>query len=251
MREIFLCGNWVSGGTDHEGHARITGNARYEKGKGMRYQCLVLDHDDTVVNSTATVNFPAFLETLGQLRPGAEMTLEQYFRYNFDPGFTSLCYDLLSFTEEEMQIQVDNWAAYVRTHAPEPFDGMRELLWRFHNEGGHICVSSHSMRENILRDYALHGFPEPELIFGWDLPANRRKPSPYGLEQIMEQLHLLSEELVMVDDLKPGKDMADAAGVDFIAAGWAHQIPEIADFMRRECSVYCASVRDLEKFLFE
>ena len=35
----------------------------------MRYQCLVLDHDDTVVNSTATINYPAFVQTLQKLRP--------------------------------------------------------------------------------------------------------------------------------------------------------------------------------------
>ena len=33
----------------------------------MRYQCLVLDHDDTVVNSTATINYPAFVQTLQKL----------------------------------------------------------------------------------------------------------------------------------------------------------------------------------------
>ena len=81
------------------------------RSKTLRYQCLVLDHDDTVVNSTATVNFPAFLETLQRLRPelAKSMTLEDYFRYNFDPGFTSLCYDILHFTEEEMQLQLEHW----------------------------------------------------------------------------------------------------------------------------------------------
>lgn len=218
----------------------------------MNYQCLVLDHDDTVVNSTATVNFPAFKNTLRMLRPeiAEKMTLDDYFRYNFDPGFTSLCYDILHFTEEEMQLQVDNWAAHVRTHVPEPFDGIRELLWRFHDAGGTICVASHSMRENILRDYAVNDFPKPELIFGWDLLPEQRKPSPYALEQIMKRLHLQPRELVMVDDLKPGKDMADAAGVDFIAAGWAHRIPEISDFMRSACKTYCESVKELEQSLF-
>ena len=41
----------------------------------MRYQCLVLDHDDTVVNSTATINYPAFVQTLQKLRPDVHMTL--------------------------------------------------------------------------------------------------------------------------------------------------------------------------------
>lgn len=219
----------------------------------MKYKCMVLDHDDTVVRSTATVNFPAFLDTLRQLRPDMadRLTLDDYFRYNFDPGFTSLCYDILHFTEEEMQIQVDHWLSHVRMHAPEAFDGMRELLWQFHDAGGLICVSSHSMVENILRDYKVNGFPEPELVFGWDLLPEQRKPSPYALEQIMERLHLKPRELVMVDDLKPGKDMADAAGVDFIAAGWAHQIPEIQRYMKRECQTYCESVQQLSDWLMK
>ena len=28
----------------------------------MKYKCLVLDHDDTVVDSTASIHYPAFLE---------------------------------------------------------------------------------------------------------------------------------------------------------------------------------------------
>ena len=45
----------------------------------MRYQCLVLDHDDTVVNSTATINYPAFVQTLQKLRPDVHMTLDDFF----------------------------------------------------------------------------------------------------------------------------------------------------------------------------
>ena len=53
----------------------------------MRYRCLVLDHDDTLVNSTATIHFPCFCEFLKEVRPNAKKyTLEDYFRKNFDPG---------------------------------------------------------------------------------------------------------------------------------------------------------------------
>ena len=61
----------------------------------LRYRCLVLDHDDTTVNSTATVHYPAFVEFMKIYRPDLSMTLEEYFRYNFDPGvidlFTKIC----------------------------------------------------------------------------------------------------------------------------------------------------------------
>ena len=59
------------------------------------------------------------------------------------------------------------------------------------------------------------------------------------------------EELLVVDDLKPGHDMARAAGVPFAAAGWANDIPEIEQFMRKNCDHYCKQVSDLARLLEE
>ena len=56
----------------------------------MRFRCLVMDHDDTTVNSTATIHFPSFLAYLKLVRPEASYTLEDYFRKNFDPGIMAL-----------------------------------------------------------------------------------------------------------------------------------------------------------------
>ena len=42
----------------------------------MQYRCLVLDHDDTVVNSTAVIHFPSLLAYLEQVRPGLPYTLD-------------------------------------------------------------------------------------------------------------------------------------------------------------------------------
>ena len=57
----------------------------------MKYKCLLLDHDDTVMDSTAQIHFPAFLEALKEMRPGTIMTVEDYFRENFHPGFLPFC----------------------------------------------------------------------------------------------------------------------------------------------------------------
>ena len=186
----------------------------------MRYQCLVLDHDDTVVNSTATINYPAFVQTLQKLRPDVNMTLDDFFSYSFEPGFGALCSDILGFSDAEMDIQYQTWLDYVRTHVPDTFPGMRDLLQRFHAAGGHICVVSHSVPENILRDYRAHDLPTPE-------------------------------QLVVIDDLKPGKDMADRAGVDFIAAGWTHTVPHIIETMQRICPHYCRTVAELAALLLD
>ena len=61
----------------------------------MKYKCLVLDHDDTIVDSTATVHFPCFVEYLEKYYPkfSGSYTLESYLVKNFHPGITSLLVD--------------------------------------------------------------------------------------------------------------------------------------------------------------
>ena len=49
----------------------------------LKYPCLVLDHDDTVVASEIAVNSPCFLEGLEKFRPGEWMD---------HPEFVSWCF---------------------------------------------------------------------------------------------------------------------------------------------------------------
>ena len=217
----------------------------------MRFQCLVMDHDDTAVNSTATIHFPSFLAYLEQVRPGLHYTLDDYFRKNFDPGVMALFTGELGFSEEELEGEFRFWQDWVRTRVPKAYPGIREILQRHRDAGGKIAVVSHSMRENIERDYRENGLPEPDLIFGWEQPPEQRKPEAWPLQQIMKTFSLPPEELLMVDDLKPGYDMARRCGVPFAAAGWANDIPEIEQFMRRNCDFYCKTVADLDRLLEE
>ena len=217
----------------------------------MRFQCLVMDHDDTTVNSTATIHFPSFLAYLEQVRPGLHYTLDDYFRKNFDPGVMALFTGELGFSDEELEGEFRFWQDWVRTRVPKAYPGIREILQRHRDAGGKIAVVSHSMRENIERDYRENGLPEPDLIFGWEQPPERRKPEAWPLQQIMKTFSLPPEELLMVDDLKPGYDMARRCGVPFAAAGWANDIPEIEQFMRRNCDFYCKTVADLDRLLEE
>lgn len=216
----------------------------------LNYRCLVLDHDDTVVRSEETVNYPSFLEALKVLRPGRTITREEFTRWCFSPGFSALCSDYIGLTPEEIDVQYDMWRSYVATHIPPPYDGLRPILTRWKQEGGLLCVSSHSARENILRDYRLHFGLEPDQIFDWDLGEDRRKPSPYALQEIMRLYDLRPDELLMVDDLKPGYDMAHACGVLFACAGWSHDDPEIRAFLRRFSDFYLETVQELEPLLF-
>lgn len=215
----------------------------------MRVPCLVLDHDDTVVNSTATVHFPCFQAFLKLYFPQCNYTLEEYFLKNFSPGILELLRDEVGMDDEMLQQEHRFWDAYVQQHVPQCYEGMRELLWKHKEAGGLICVASQSFAKNILRDYRENGLPEPDLVFGWEYPAHQRKPKPYPLQQILLKTGLKREELLVVDDLKPGYDMAKACGIKFAAAGWAYDIPRIEAFMRENCDLYFKTVAELAEYL--
>jgi len=217
----------------------------------LKYPCLVLDHDDTTVNSTATVHYPCFVEYMEKYFPNVHLTLEEYFRYNFDPGVVAMFTEICGMTMEEMKDEEIYWKEYARLHAAKAYPGIREILLEQKKRGGKVCVVSHSFTENILRDYRENDLPEPDLIFGWESPPEQRKPAVYPLEQTMKTFGMKPEELLVVDDLKPGYDMAKAAGVPFAAAGWANDIPQIENFMRENCGLYFKTVQELKNYLFE
>lgn len=217
----------------------------------MKYKCLVLDHDDTVVDSTAGIHYPAFLEALRIMRPGETISLEDYFRENFEPGFIELCKRRFHMTEEDLEVEVNIWKNYVENHVPHAYPGIKEIIERFRKEGGRVCVVSHSYDFNIRRDYEANQLPMPDMIFGWECPPDQRKPFPYALEQIAKTFDIKPQEMVMVDDLKPGYDMARSFGVPFIGAGWSNEISEIRSFMQHNSDYYFTKVSELEQFLFE
>ena len=134
----------------------------------MTYPCLVLDHDDTVVNSTATVHYPCFAEYTAKFFPKAKRyTLEEYVLKNFDPGVYDFFHGEVGMTEEDMKHEQAYWHEYVQHHVPQVYDGMRDILWDYVHAGGTICVVSHSLSPNILRDYRENKLPEPKLVYGW------------------------------------------------------------------------------------
>lgn len=217
----------------------------------MKYPCLVVDHDDTVVNSTATVHYPCFVEYTRLYRPEYSCTQEHYFLKNFDPGVVDFFQNEVGFSHEEMLHEQEYWNAYVQNHVPQVYPGMAEILWAHKRQGGLLCVVSHSFRENILRDYRENGLPEPDAVYGWECPAPLRKPNPWALERIMEENRLRSDQLLVLDDLKPGYDMAQACGVPFAAAGWANDIPQIEAFMREKCELYFKTVEAFGRWLLK
>lgn len=218
----------------------------------LKYPCLVLDHDDTVVQSEATVNYPFFVYILDQYRPGAAITLEEYVRGCCNLGFADMCRQWYGFTEQELIDEYKGWQEYILDHIPAPFPGIEKIIRRQKEEGGMICVVSHSSDVNILRDYRHHFGIEPDAIYSWDLPEHLRKPSTYALEDIMKRHGFTPEQLLVVDDMKPAQEMASRAGVSIAFAAWGRKdYPDITAEMKALCDVSFESPEKLYKFLFD
>lgn len=218
----------------------------------MHYRLLLIDHDDTAVDSTAVVHYPAHLEALKVLRPGLPRpTIEQWWMANFDPGIMEHLVHVLGMNEAELATEFEIWRSFTASRMAPFFPGFRELLCAFRDRGGRVAVVSHSERENILRDYRQPGSAafEPDLVFGWDHDPARRKPDPWPAREALARLGVDAGEALVVDDLRPGVLMARAAGVAAVGAGWAHRVPRIRDWMRGNCLAYFDTVGEFGAFL--
>ena len=77
-------------------------------------------------------------------------------------------------------------------------------------------------------------------------------PLDFTKEETMRILDLKPQELLMVDDLKPGYDMAKACNVPFACAGWSdNQIPVVRAYMQKYCDYYLKTTEELEQILYE
>lgn len=218
----------------------------------LKYPCLVLDHDDTVVQTEKTIGYPYFCQILSQFRPGQTISFSDYVRDCHEIGFAEMCRSRWQFTPQELVDEYRGWMDYVRTHVPQSFPGIERIVRRQKAEGGLVCVVSHSSVENITRDYRLHIGTEPDAIYGWDYPEELRKPNPFPLEDIMRRYGLSPEEMLVVDDMKLAWRMAHPLGVKIAFAAWGKQeFPKLAEEMRILCDFTFDETADLERFLFD
>lgn len=217
----------------------------------LKYPCLVLDHDDTVVQSMKTMSYPYFLYGLNIFRPGETISFADYVRDCHHYGFVELCRMRYGYTDEELTQEHDMWMEYVLSHTPDPYPGIGDVLHRQKEEGGLICVVSHSREDNILRDYRAHFGFDPDAIYGFERPEEQRKPNPYPLQDIMRRFDLSTDEILVVDDMKLSCKMAAPLGIKVAYAGWnGLDVPEVDAEMSSICDFHFKTVSAFEEFLF-
>ena len=218
----------------------------------LKYKCLVLDHDDTVVQTERYIGFPYFKQYIEQIRPGQTVNFEEYVHDCSGMVFADMCRARWNMTDEECAAEYKGWCAYYSSHEHPIFPGIDRIIRRQKEEGGLVCVVSLSPARDILRDYETHFGILPDDLYDHDMPPHMRKPNTYPLEQIMEKFSLKPDEILVVDDLKLAWMMAHPLGVKVAYAAWSKiEFPDLTAEMREICDYSFDSTADLEKFLFD
>lgn len=219
----------------------------------LKYKCLILDHDDTAVDSTAFIHYPAHLKVMEILRPGIKpIDLKGWFLKNFHPGIEKYLLYELQMDEEEFEKEYQIWREFTTSRNPKFFPGFIETLYLYRERGGIIAVVSHSEKDIIEKHYRSYSKKFrliPDIIFGWNDDRKKRKPSPWPVQEILQTFKLRAENALIVDDLKPAVLMSKKTGVPVAAAGWCHDIPVIMDYMKKNCLTYFETVNDFRDFI--
>ncbi len=215
-----------------------------------RYRCVVADHDDTAVDSTRLIHHPIYLEIMELLRPDAEpLDLHGFITMNRNGGIRKYYLDDLGFDEDEWESAYRHWVEHpLRDMTPRFYDGYLDVMERFKSEGGIYAVVSHSNEGPIRRHYeeATDGSFILDEVIGSE-NGTKNKPDPWPLDMMMEKYALSPDDIVVVDDLDPGIDMAVKRDVDTIGVGWSHYNPE---GFKEKCKYYTDDVNELERILF-
>ena len=217
----------------------------------LKYKCLVLDHDDTVIQTEKQLGYPYFRDVIETIRPGSNLGYEEYVKDCNNMFFEDMCRVRWNMTEEEHRREYAGWKEYY-SNTPHPiFPGIDQIIHRQKELGGLVCVASLSPSADILRDYQTLFGMEPDALYGVDRPREERKPNPYPLEDIMAKFALKPEDILVVDDMKVACMMAQPLGVAVAFAAWCKaDFPELTDEMRQMCDYSFDRTEDLEKFLF-
>ena len=107
----------------------------------LKYKCLVLDHDDTVVQTERYIGFPYFKDFLAEIRPGTELTFRQYVEDCNNMVFADVCRLRWNMTDEEQAREYQGWKAYYRDNPHPIFPGIDQVIARQKAAGGRRIFS--------------------------------------------------------------------------------------------------------------
>ena len=221
--------------------------------QNLRYKCIVIDHDDTTFDSTASVHYPAYIlycEKYMKERTWYKwLSLEEWYVMLWDDGYYEHLMKDMKLTKEEMDVEYKMWIDYVAEHPSQMFEGFFEFLVEFRKRGGIIVVCSHGVEKNIRLNYEQYNF-QPDDVYGSVRGKPELcKPFTYPIDQIKEKYGLKCEDICVIDDLYPGLKMAIDANVDALGVMYGKGHEGVEEKMKAMCKEVFYTVKDLSDYV--
>lgn len=188
----------------------------------LRKKCLILDHDDTIINSQESIHYPLFVNVLKILRPNiTPIDFERFIELSNELGFVKMCRMLYHYSAEEIQFEYEHWKKQSSLIEAPTFDGIKDFLSAFNDAGGVIIVYTMNSKQNVIQDYErLFNFT-PISIISHDQYYILRKPYRLSILKELHNLNLTVEDCIFIDDTPMLLDLKQRLNMDFIAANWA------------------------------
>ena len=181
------------------------------------------------------------------------MNLREYMKVMWDEGLFKYYENHLHMNEQQILNAVEESRHYVESkERAKFFPGFIDFLKEFKRRGGIIEVVTFGREEAIYKHYKALTNDEikPDIVFGWEKDKREQcKPYAYPVEEAMRRYNLNKEDVVVIDDMPAGIEMAHNAGVTVVGAmyGEGHEVLE--EDMKKICDRVFDKVEDFYDFV--
>lgn len=189
---------------------------------GQALELLILDVDGTILDIMA-----CFWQNLEKAAAGSGYELEPIKQYQEDvrdgtsghkASFTEMLHSFYpSRTREENRIFFENFRGLEKINPYPPIEGSIETILWFRERGLPLALCT--TNEKLALEYRLASVGiDPNWFSAMSIwEDDFRKPDPRALEPIFRNVPVKKERAVYVGDWFPDLELAERAGIEFIA----------------------------------
>ncbi len=190
--------------------------------KTLKKKCLIFDHDDTLINSQASIHYPIFLETLSELRPQEKHpSFKDFIVLSNQYGFEGYIKQVYGFSEEEVALEIKWWRKKVKERQASIFEDIATILKKFMDAGGILIVYTYSDSSMVISDYKHYFDFVPHSIIGFDAIKHMQKPNRLPVLHALSNYNLTVADCLLVDDMPLIAETASRLNMDMVGACWA------------------------------
>lgn len=215
----------------------------------MKFKCLVLDYDNTLVATVPELQYPALKYAYEANGFSGCPDLKDYLAIDFEVGIREY---IKTDHPDVWEKMTNDFINHIFSSRSPPYEGLKDILFKFAQAGGELFVASNSDVAIIESFWHYNGLPEISGIFGWNMGREYRKPNSKSLEDILKITKFEKKNVLVLDDRESGVEMAKSLGIRSAVAGWGLVYEKGFEWMKNNSGAdyFLSEVSELETLLF-